>query len=142
MRRRSALAGGLAVLALVSACTSSGSHGSAPSGSRASASSAPTPAPSPTSATRTTTAPARAHLLPGMPAPLDPHDVYAADRPGQLSPVDAHDPAYVYVPDTNSDDVYVISQLTMRVVRVFAGGNEPQHVVPSYDLRTLYVTAD
>jgi DNA-binding beta-propeller fold protein YncE len=30
----------------------------------------------------------------------------------------------------------------MRVIRTFAGGHEPQHVVPSYDLRTLYVTAD
>ena len=54
----------------------------------------------------------------------------------------ASDPAYVYVPNTMSNDVYVISQRTMKVVRRFPGGNEPQHVVPSYDLRTLYVTAD
>ena len=26
-------------------------------------------------------------LLPGMPPLLDPHDVYAANRPGHLSPV-------------------------------------------------------
>jgi DNA-binding beta-propeller fold protein YncE len=36
----------------------------------------------------------------------------------------------------------VISQRTKKVVRVFPGGHEPQHVVPSYDLKTLYVTAD
>lgn len=77
-----------------------------------------------------------------MPAPVSRSDVYAASRPGHLSPAVAHDRAYVYVPDTISNDVYVISQRTMKVVRRFPGGNEPQHVVPSYDLKTLYVTAD
>lgn len=77
-----------------------------------------------------------------MPPLLDPHNVYAADRAGALSPAIAGDPAYVYVPDTNSNDVYVIDQHTMRVVRRFPAGHEPQHVVPSYDLRTLYATAD
>jgi YVTN family beta-propeller protein len=77
-----------------------------------------------------------------MPPPLAANDIYAADRPGAISPSIVHDRAYVYVPNTNSNDVYVIDQRTMRVVSVFAGGNEPQHVVPSYDLKTLYVTAD
>lgn len=77
-----------------------------------------------------------------MPALRDPHDVYAADRPGALSPTVAHDPAYVYVPDTISNDVYIIDQHTMKVVSRFAAGHEPQHVVPAYDLKTLYVTAD
>jgi YVTN family beta-propeller protein len=80
--------------------------------------------------------------LDGMPPLLNSHDVYAADRPGRLSPTVAHDPAYVYVPDTNSNDVYVIDQHTRKVVRTFYGGNEPQHVVPSWDLKTLYITAD
>ena len=30
--------------------------------------------------------------LPGMPLPLDPHDIYAADRPGNLSPASAVSP--------------------------------------------------
>jgi YVTN family beta-propeller protein len=77
-----------------------------------------------------------------MPPLLDPHDVYAADRPGMISPAIKNDPAYVYVPDTNSNDVYVIDQHTMKVVRRFYGGHEPQHVVPAYDLKTLYVTSD
>ncbi len=79
--------------------------------------------------------------LPGMPAPLDQNDAYAADGPNMVDPTIANDPAFVYVPDTNSNDVYVIDQHTMSVVNVFSGGNEPQHVVPSYDLQTLYVTA-
>jgi YVTN family beta-propeller protein len=77
-----------------------------------------------------------------MPPLLDPSDVYAADRPNRLSSTVAGDLPYVYVPDTLSNDVYVIDQRTMKVVRRFYGGHEPQHVVPSYDLRTLYVTAD
>lgn len=77
-----------------------------------------------------------------MPAPLSATDVYAADRPGMLSPVVRRDRALVYVPNTNSNTVTVIDQHSMRVIDTFAGGHEPQHVVPSYDLRTLYVAAD
>jgi len=95
-----------------------------------------------TSAYPTHTATATRTGLPGMPPVLDPADLYAADRPGQISPAIANDPAYVYVPDGISNDVYVIDQHTMRVVDRFAGGIEPQHVVPSYDLKTLYVVAD
>jgi YVTN family beta-propeller protein len=127
-------------LALAS-CTAAASGGSAtvPSGSAGSAAS---PAPHPVSSSATVTPTRPPAGLAGMPALLDPADVYAADRPGRLSPAVAGDPAYVYVPDSVSGDVYVIDQSSRKVVRVFAGGREPQHVVPSYDLRTLYVTAD
>jgi DNA-binding beta-propeller fold protein YncE len=77
-----------------------------------------------------------------MPPLSDPADVYAADRSGALSSAVSHDPAYVYVPDTKTGDVSVIDQHSLRVVRHFSAGAEPQHVVPSYDLRTLYATAD
>lgn len=102
----------------------------------------------PASPTRSRLVPARptvataAGQLPGMPVNLDPTDVYAADRPGALAAAVRGDRPLVYVPDTKSDDVYVIDQHTMRVVARFPGGPEPQHVVPSYDLRTLYVAAD
>jgi YVTN family beta-propeller protein len=87
-------------------------------------------------------APAVAYLLPGMPAPLSSTDVYAADRPGNLSPLVRNDRALVYVPNTNSNTVTVIDQRTMTVIGTFPAGHEPQHVVPSYDLRTLYVASD
>ncbi|HEY2043437.1 MAG TPA: YncE family protein [Jatrophihabitans sp.] len=77
-----------------------------------------------------------------MPALLDPRNLYAADGPNMLSPAVANDPAYVYVPNSVSNTVSVIDQHTMKVISTFPGGHEPQHVVPSYDLRTLYVTAD
>jgi YVTN family beta-propeller protein len=53
-----------------------------------------------------------------------------------------HDPARVYVPNSQSNTVDVISQRTRRVVDRFAVGALPQHVTPSWDLRTLWVTND
>jgi DNA-binding beta-propeller fold protein YncE len=88
------------------------------------------------------TAPAARAPLPGMPPPLDPHDLYAADRPGRLSPAVRGDPALVYVPNSGSDSVDVIDQRSFRIVRHFATGAEPQHVTPSWDLRRLWVGND
>jgi YVTN family beta-propeller protein len=69
-------------------------------------------------------------------------NVYAADAAGRLSPRVRGDRPLVYVPNSMSDTVDVIDQRTFRVVRHFAVGGLPQHVVPSWDLRTLYVTND
>jgi YVTN family beta-propeller protein len=80
--------------------------------------------------------------LPGMPPPLDPHDIYAADRPGALSPVVRGFPSRVYVPNTDSNTVTVIDPKTYKVVGTIPVGLQPQHVVPSWDLRTLWVNND
>jgi YVTN family beta-propeller protein len=80
--------------------------------------------------------------LAGMPPLLDPHDVYAADRPGMLSPAVRHDPALVYVPNSGSNTVDVIDQRSRKVVAHFPVGAEPQHVTPSWDLRRLWVGND
>lgn len=66
-------------------------------------------------------------------------DVYAHDRPGMLSPAVREVPARVYVPDSQSDDVIVFDQRTFRRIGRFRVGRKPQHVVPSWDLRTLWV---
>jgi DNA-binding beta-propeller fold protein YncE len=87
-------------------------------------------------------APAAAPRLPGMPAPLRPGDVYAADRPGLISPVVRHMPARVWVPDSQDGTVDVIDPRTRRVVRRFRVGRLPQHVTPSWDLRRLWVAND
>ncbi|HTI33151.1 MAG TPA: hypothetical protein VL422_05695, partial [Miltoncostaea sp.] len=71
-----------------------------------------------------------------------PVDVYAHDGAGDLSPVVRGDLERVYVPDSRSDTVEEIDPRTYRVVRRFAVGALPQHVVPSWDLRTLWVTND
>ncbi|GAA3353604.1 hypothetical protein GCM10017744_007700 [Streptomyces antimycoticus] len=85
---------------------------------------------------------ALARLLPGMPPPLDPHDLYAADRPGKLSRAVKHFPSRVYVPNTLSDTVSVIDPKKFKVVRTIQVGHQPQHVVPSWDLKTLWVNND
>jgi hypothetical protein len=77
-----------------------------------------------------------------VPALLDRDDVYAGDRPGELSPVARRARAFVYVPNSRSNSVDVISQRSGRIVRHFTVGALPQHVTPSWDLRTLYVTND
>lgn len=77
-----------------------------------------------------------------MPPLLNPHDVYAADRPGLLAPAVRGFPERVYVPNSESDTVSVIDPRSHEVVDEFPVGALPQHVVPSYDLRTLWVTND
>jgi DNA-binding beta-propeller fold protein YncE len=77
-----------------------------------------------------------------IPPTLDRANVYAADRPGLLSPAVRGDPALVYVPNSKSNTVDVISQRTFKVIEHFAVGALPQHITPSWDLRTLYVTND
>jgi YVTN family beta-propeller protein len=68
-------------------------------------------------------------------------NVYAAAGVNMLSERVRKDLPRIYVPNTNSNDVWVIDPATYRVVDKFPGGPEPQHVVPSYDLRTLYVAS-
>ncbi|MFD3440545.1 YncE family protein [Streptomyces sp. NPDC058685] len=77
--------------------------------------------------------------LPGMPPVLNPKDVYAADRPGMFSPAVKGFPSRVYVPNTNSNTVSVIDPRTYKVIDTIPVGNQPQHVVPSWDLKTLWV---
>ncbi|MEV5083519.1 MULTISPECIES: hypothetical protein [unclassified Streptomyces] len=83
-----------------------------------------------------------ADVLPGMPPVLDPTDVYAADRPGKLSPVVKDFPSRVYVPNTISNTVTVIDPETYKVIETIPVGHQPQHVVPSWDLKTLWVNND
>ena len=85
----------------------------------------------------------RVHVRPGrVPALLDPHNVYAADAPNRLSPAVRGDRPLIYVPNSQSDTVDEIDPTSFRVVRHFAVGALPQHVVPSYDLKRLYVNND
>ncbi|WP_188284998.1 hypothetical protein [Streptomyces sp. CBMA29] len=86
--------------------------------------------------------PAAAQGLPGMPPLLDPKDVYAADRPNALSPVVRNFPSRVYVPNSDSNTVSVIDPKTYKVIKTIPVGEQPQHVVPSWDLKTLWVNND
>jgi YVTN family beta-propeller protein len=77
--------------------------------------------------------------LPGMPPVRDPANIYADAGAGMLDSVARRARPLVYVPDSKSDSVTVIDPRTYRVVRAFPVGRLPQHVVPSWDLRTLWV---
>lgn len=79
--------------------------------------------------------------LPGMPPVTDPGNVYAAAGAGMLAPTARAARPLVYVPH-NSGEVWVIDPATFAVVDRFPAGDEVQHVVPSYDMRTLYATDD
>ena len=79
-------------------------------------------------------------VIPGMPPAVDSHNIYSEAVAGRVSSEVARDLPRVYVPNLRSDDVYVIDPATLRVVDRFAVGRSPQHVVPSWDLRTLWVT--
>jgi len=78
-------------------------------------------------------------FLAGMPPPADPHDIYAAAGAGMLSVAAATALPRAYVPNGGAGSVSVIDLATYRVVRTFATGVVPQHVVPAYDLKTLWV---
>ena len=69
-------------------------------------------------------------------------DVYAHDGANMLTSVTKMARPLVYVPNSQSNTVDVIDPATYRVVEHFAVGALPQHVVPSWNLRTLYVTND
>ncbi len=69
-------------------------------------------------------------------------NVYAYDGPGQLTGAAVHALPRIYVPNSKSDTVDVIDPSTFKVVDHFAVGGLPQHVVPAWDLKTLYVTND
>ena len=80
--------------------------------------------------------------LPGMPPVLDPNDLYAADRPGNLSDVVRHHPQRVYVPNVSSGTVSIIDPATYKVIETVKVARSPEHVVPSWDLRTLWINSD
>lgn len=78
--------------------------------------------------------------VPGMPPVVDPGNLYSETQANKLSPAVAGALPRIYVPNLRSNDVYVIDPATRKVIDRFRVGVNPQHVVPSYDLKTLWVT--
>ena len=77
--------------------------------------------------------------VPGMPPVVDPNNLYSETRPDKLSPTVAKHLSRVYVPNRSSNDVAVIDPATFKVIDRFRVGVHPQHVVPSWDLKMLWV---
>ena len=121
----------LLALALAGACSSS----TAPSAAR--------PTQSPPSASSSAAPAAAAAPSPAASgAPAASTDLYAADHPGLLSREAQQAKPLIYVPDDDDATVHVIDPATFKVLRVEKVGRLPQHVTPSYDLKTLWVDND
>lgn len=77
--------------------------------------------------------------IPGMPPVIDSRNLYSEIGSTHLSPSVRDDLERIYVPNLRSNDVYVIDPATMKVVDKFKVGTAPQHIIPSWDLKTLWV---
>jgi YVTN family beta-propeller protein len=104
----------------------------------------------PTSQVHTTTphASSAASQAP-LPSPAPPStdargaDVYAAAVAGQLAPAARFAKSLVYVADSGGNGYDIIDQKTMKLVKhriTTTGRSGPQHIVPGWDLTTLYAT--
>ncbi len=86
------------------------------------------------------------HTLQALPAPTSTTsttlNVYANAGLGKFSPAVAGVPSRVYVPNSESNTVDVIDPATYKIVATFPVPRRPQHVVPSWDMKTLYVNSD
>ena len=77
--------------------------------------------------------------VPGMPPVPDASNLYSEIGAGRLSPAVAGALPRVYVPNRSDNSVSVIDPETLKVVDTFKVGIDPQHIVPSWDLKTLWV---
>jgi DNA-binding beta-propeller fold protein YncE len=78
-----------------------------------------------------------------MPPVIEPNDVYSAAAADLLLPAVRADRPLVYVPHNGSGDgIWVIDPRTFQVIAKYRHSGEWQHVVPSWDMRTLYALDD
>jgi DNA-binding beta-propeller fold protein YncE len=78
----------------------------------------------------------------GTPPSVDPHNVYAGAAAGMFSPAVAGQPTRVYSPNLATGRVDVIDPETFTVIDSLEAMPSPEHIVPSWDLQTLWVSAD
>ncbi len=148
------ISAGAVVLAVAAGCSLGGAgvgSGRAHSAGGVRASDAPSQTPgqatatpnqldSPSHGDSTVAAPFR-RPLPGMP-PVVGNNVYAAAGSDMVPAKIAHQPAYLYVPNSYGAPITtVIDQRTHKIVRILHTGFLSQHATPSWDLKTLYVEA-
>jgi DNA-binding beta-propeller fold protein YncE len=124
-------------LSVLAGCTSAAGHDAEQTHAHHSAA-ASTSLPPPSAAPTTPAV----NVLPGMPPVTDPKNVYSEAGAGMLSPAAAAAKPLVYVPHSGSGEVRVIDPATFKQVDQFPAGREVQHVVPNYDMTTLYATDD
>src|SRR3954447_554589 len=104
--------------ATAAACSSSGGSG------HASHSASGPPAPPPSAAPASTT------------------NVYAATNVGMFQPATQGVPYRLYVPNRSGGTVSVIDPVAKKVIDTYPTGSGSQHVIPAWDLKTLYAAND
>ncbi len=79
---------------------------------------------------------ASAGETPKAPAPLNVYGEIGADK---LSPTVRDALPRVYVPNHGSNTVSVIDPATHKVIETIKVGRGPEHIIPAWDLKTLWV---
>ncbi|EJL83509.1 YVTN family beta-propeller repeat protein [Herbaspirillum sp. CF444] len=77
--------------------------------------------------------------MPKMLAISNESNLYRGTAPSHMSPTVADALERIYVPNHSDNTVSVIDPETLKVIDTFMVGANPQHVVPAWDLRTLWV---
>jgi YVTN family beta-propeller protein len=135
-----------AVALLATACggtsasntTTVGAPASSGGGTSATAPGSGSPA---SSAAPTTTAKvSNVKTIEGMLPVVDDTNLYSEQGLGKLSDTVKGHKNLVYVPNNRNDSVVVIDPQTKQILRTVKVGKDPQHVAPSWDMKTLYVT--
>ncbi len=83
-----------------------------------------------------------ANAAASIPPLVDARNVYSEVGANNFSPGVAGALSRVYAPNNITGKVDVIDPVTFAVVDHFSAGASPQHIVPSWDLQTLWVTGD
>jgi YVTN family beta-propeller protein len=89
----------------------------------------------------TASPPAEVATLLVKPPVVAPKNPYSEASTSRLSPVAAGALQRVYVPNVLSSDVDVIDPATLQVIDHFRVPGSPQHIVPSWDLKTLWIAS-
>jgi len=69
-------------------------------------------------------------------------NIYAGAGAGRLSATARRAKSLVYVPNSAANTMQVIDPRTFKVIDTYPTGREPQHVVPSWNMKTLWVNDD
>jgi YVTN family beta-propeller protein len=99
------------------------------------------PVSSPPGAQLSAPAPLPASPAPGIAPSRDPSNLYAETGLGMVGPAAVAALPRVYVPNVGDNSVYVIDPATMKIVDRYPVPGNPQHVIPSWDLKTLWVAS-
>ena len=132
---------GAAVGLLLAGCSGGGPASTSATGAATSGASTTAPTPTTPQVSRVASSGSSASPSPS-PGASPGADVYAQAGAGMLTGAARTARPMVYVPNTMANTVEEIDPATYRVVRRFRVGAVPQHVVPSWDLRTLWVNVN